>query len=70
MGYWHGSGTLGYTASREIVCSEKCSSCEDDKKTCDAVWEEDFETDDYGNIEADVECKTCKHTYTFREESC
>ena len=70
MSYWHGSGTLGYTITLEIVCGEICSSCEDDKTTCAAVWEEDFETDDYGNIETEVECKTCKHTYTIRRESC
>ena len=69
MGYWHGSGTLGHTITREIVCKERCNDCEDSKATCDAVWDEDFETDDWGNVECDVTCKSCNHTYTFREES-
>ena len=68
MGYWHGSGTLGHTVTHEIVCNEMCGSCEDDKTTCKAVWQEDFETDDWGNVESDVKCEECKHTFTFKEE--
>ena len=68
MGYWHGSGIYSVTKTREIVCAEMCGSCEDDKTTCTAVWEEDFETDDWGNIEQSVECKLCNHSITYREE--
>jgi hypothetical protein len=63
-----GSGIYSTTITREVVCSEMCGSCEDDKITCEAVWEEDFETDDWGNVEAKVECKSCNHTFTYREE--
>ena len=69
MGYWHGSGTLGWTVTREIVCAEMCSTCEENKTTCKAVWEEDFETDDWGNVEQSVECQECKHSITYKEEN-
>jgi hypothetical protein len=69
MGYWHGSGTLGHTITREIVCAEMCDTCQDEKQTCAAIWDEDFETDDWGNVEQTVECEFCKHSFTFKEES-
>ena len=68
MGYWHGSGTLGHTITREIVCAEKCELCQESKNTCLAVWEEDFETDDWGNVEQEVACKICNHSFTYKEE--
>jgi hypothetical protein len=64
-----GSGIYSTTITREIVCAEMCGSCEEDKTTCTSVSEVDFETDDWGNVEQDVTCKICNHTYTFREES-
>ena len=63
-----GSGIYSETITREIVCAERCGSCEDEKTTCLAVWEEDFETDDWGNVEQDIECQSCKHSFTYREE--
>lgn len=63
-----GSGIYSETITREIVCKERCSECEEDGKTCEAYWEEDFETDDWGNVEADVICKSCGHSYTYSEE--
>jgi hypothetical protein len=68
MGYWHGSGIYSETVTREIVCAEMCGMCEDDKKTCEASWEEDLQTDDWGNIENDVTCDKCNHTFIYREE--
>jgi hypothetical protein len=69
MGFWHGSGIYSTTITREIVCEEMCGSCEEDKTICKAISEVDFETDDWGNVEQDVTCAVCGHTYTYREES-
>jgi hypothetical protein len=52
-----------------MVCAEMCDTCQDEKQTCAAVWDEDFETDDWGNVEQTVECELCKHSFTFKEES-
>ena len=64
-----GSGIYSTTVTREIVCNERCNDCEDSKQTCDNYWEQDFETNDWGNIEQDVTCNSCGHTMTFSEES-
>jgi len=64
----YGSGIYSETITREIVCLERCWTCIDIKKTCDAVWEMDFETDDHGNVEQNVTCKKCGHSYEFKEE--
>jgi hypothetical protein len=63
-----GSGIYSTTITREIVCNEMCESCNENKTICAAIWEQDFETDDWGNVEQSVECKTCNHTFTFKEE--
>lgn len=63
-----GSGIYSETVTREIVCEEQCWDCVDVKRICNAVFEKDFETDDSGNIEQEVECKQCNHTYTYKEE--
>jgi hypothetical protein len=68
MGYWHGSGIYATTITREIVCAEKCASCEEIETTCPAVWDQDFQTDDWGNVEQGIECKACKHTINYKEE--
>ena len=61
-----GSGIYSTTATHEMVCAEQCWDCGDN--VCTAVWEEDFETDDWGNIDQPVECKQCGHSFTFRRE--
>jgi hypothetical protein len=63
-----GSGIYSEDVDREIVCAERCESCSDEGKTCDAVWEETLSTDDWGNIDNDVECAKCKHTINYKEE--
>lgn len=62
-----GSGIYSTTLTHEIVCAEKCSSCMDEDKTCDNVWEEDFETDDRGSIDTEVKCEICNHDITIQE---
>jgi hypothetical protein len=61
-----GSGIYAQEVEREIVCAERCGDCGD--KTCDAVWEETLMTDDWGNIDNDVECAKCGHAINYTEE--
>jgi hypothetical protein len=61
-----GSGIYQEEVEREIVCAERCGDCGD--KICDAVWEETLITDDWGNIDNDVECAKCGHTINYTEE--
>lgn len=63
-----GSGIYSETITREIVCVERCWDCIDLNKTCDAVFDVDFETDDWGNVDQEVTCKTCGHEYSYVEE--
>ena len=63
-----GSGIYSEDVDREIVCAERCESCSDEGKTCDAVWEETLSTDDWGNIDNNVKCEKCEHTINYKEE--
>jgi hypothetical protein len=63
-----GSGLYSEDVDREIVCAERCESCSDEGKTCDAVWEETLSTDDWGNIDNNVKCEKCEHTINYKEE--
>jgi hypothetical protein len=63
-----GSGIYSETATREIVCKEQCWDCIDIKQVCEASFEVDFETDDWGNIEQEVTCEKCGHGFTYKEE--
>ena len=66
-GYWHGSGTLSDTITVEIVCYEQCYECTE-ANPCDAVFEEDLQTDDYGNIDCEVTCAKCNHKINVKRE--
>jgi len=63
-----GSGIYSTTVTREIVCRERCETCHEAGKECDAVFEEDFETDDWGNVDQTVKCKKCQHELNYSEE--
>jgi hypothetical protein len=63
-----GSGIYSTTVTREIVCNERCYDCDQEGKKCEAVFEEDFETDDRGNVDQSVTCKVCGHGYSYTEE--
>jgi hypothetical protein len=63
-----GSGIYSTTVTIEIVCAEQCNDCAENY-SCKGIWEEDFETDDWGNVEQEVTCKECDHTITVRRES-
>jgi hypothetical protein len=67
-GSMKGSGIYCEERDVEIVCAEKCSACEDAGQTCDNVWEATVMTDDWGNIDAYVECEKCKHSVNYRRE--
>lgn len=60
-----GSGIYSVTHTAEMVCAERCNECE---IPCDAVWEEDFNTDDSGNVETEVTCKKCNHKFNYSYE--
>jgi hypothetical protein len=63
-----GSGIYSTEVTLEVVCVEYgCSDCEPDKE-CKGVWEQDFSTDDWGNVNDEVTCPDCKHKFTFRKE--
>jgi len=64
-----GSGIYSTTETREIVCKERCNDCMNAKQICENYWKQDFETDDWGNIDQEVTCKSCNHSMTFTEES-
>ena len=64
-----GSGIYSETVTYEIVCNEQCSTCEEEGKDCPKYWEQDFSTDDWGNVDEEVTCEECKHSYYFRRES-
>jgi hypothetical protein len=64
MGYWHGSGIYSTTVTRELVCAEMSV----DSEGCSKVWEEDFNTDDWGNIDENVVCPQCKNEFTYTEK--
>jgi len=63
-----GSGIYSETITREIICKEYCYECDEESMTCNASWDEDFETDDWGNVDEKVTCKSCNHSFTFKEE--
>jgi O6-methylguanine-DNA--protein-cysteine methyltransferase len=58
-----GSGIYSTTITREIVCREYAET-----DACDNIFTEDFETDDWGNVEQEVLCIKCGTTFTYREE--
>ena len=62
-----GSGIYSEVVTEEIVCRERCSDCPDDKP-CDNVWKEDLYTDDWGNIDEQIKCEKCEHSYYFKYE--
>lgn len=62
-----GSGIYSTTVTIEIVCAERCNDCPENN-TCQNSWEQDFETDDWGNVEKEVICKKCNHTLTVSKE--
>lgn len=62
-----GSGIYSTTETREIICFEYCFDCIDMKKECSAIYDIDFETDDRGNIDQEITCKQCEHSYTYTE---
>jgi hypothetical protein len=55
-GSMKGSGIYSEDITLEVECEE-----------CSKTWEEDFSTDDWGNVEADIKCE-CGHTWTFSKE--
>lgn len=67
-GSMKGSGIYSQEITLEVVCKESCNDCSGGQD-CLSVWDEDFMTDDWGNIEQEVTCELCKHTYTIKREA-
>jgi hypothetical protein len=64
-----GSGIYSEEVTLEVVCKESCNDCMEANKVCEMYWDEDFHTDDWGNIEQTVTCKACNHSYTIKREA-
>jgi hypothetical protein len=62
-----GSGIYSEEVTLEIVCKERCDDCFGGQP-CLSVWNEDFVTDDWGNISQEVTCELCNHKYTIEIE--
>jgi len=63
-----GSGIYSQEVTLEVVCRESCSECSEGQH-CLSIWNQDFMTDDWGNIDQEVTCELCKHKYTIKKEA-
>jgi hypothetical protein len=55
-GSMYGSGIYSDTVSLTVECE------------CGNDWEQDFNTDDYGNVEDTVKCPSCNTEFNFERE--
>ncbi len=55
-GSMKGSGIYSEDVTLEVECGE-----------CGNTWEEDFQTDDWGDVSQEVKCK-CGYSWTFESE--
>lgn len=55
-GSMRGSGIYSEDVTLEVDCEE-----------CEKSWKEDFQTDDWGSVEADIKCE-CGNEFTFKWE--
>ena len=62
-----GSGIYSEEITLGVVCRERCDGC-DGGQPCLSVWDEDFTTDDWGNVDQEVTCELCNHKYTIKLE--
>jgi hypothetical protein len=51
-----GSGIYSVEVTYEVECE------------CGNIWEQDFMTDDWGNVEDDVTCIKCNEKFSFSRE--
>jgi len=51
-----GSGIYSEEVTYEVECE------------CGNLWEQDFMTDDWGNVEDDVTCAKCNEKFSFSRE--
>jgi hypothetical protein len=57
-GSMKGSGIYSEDITTEVECAE-----------CGKTWEEDFQTDDWGNVDAEIVCECGQDfTFTLRQE--
>lgn len=60
MNYPAGSMMGSGIYSQEITLEVECE--------CGNLWEQDFMSDDWGNVEDDVICPKCKEKFSFSYE--
>lgn len=53
-GSMRGSGIYSKDVTISVTCDE-----------CDYEWDEDFATDDWGNVDTDVTCPSCSGVFGF-----
>lgn len=66
----YGSGVYSIDVDIEMECMCGDEDCITDKEPdgCGNVWEESFQTNDYGNIDTQVHCPKCQHSFSFSRE--
>lgn len=60
MSYYAGSMMGSGIYSQDISCEVECE--------CGNVWQQDFMSDDWGNVEDDVICSKCNEKFSFSKE--
>jgi hypothetical protein len=63
-GSMKGSGIYSVDETWDVDCSCDVETCK-----CDNSWEQDFQTDDWGNISQKVKCPKCEHSFEYERES-
>lgn len=56
-GSMRGSGIYSVDVTITVTCPE-----------CENEWDDDFQTDDWGNVDQDVTCPTCNITVNVTQE--
>jgi hypothetical protein len=51
---WMGSGINSTVKSFDVTCPN-----------CDTEWVDDFQVDDWGNVEEEIKCYQCSEPFTF-----
>jgi hypothetical protein len=70
MSFYHGSGIYSTDKTYEVECECENDNCVTEKQAgCGNVWEQDFNTNDYGNIDTTIGCPKCSHNFNFSKEN-
>ena len=58
-----GSGIYSYDVTLTVECA--CDEC----GGCGHEWDQDFGTNDWGNVDQNVTCSKCAHEFNFTHEA-